>query len=107
MTWRCRQRTFRNALTFLLILSHQYVFSDLIQERTYTVVKGSGMARHHSGVVEDARFLTVFEHDFGTEDMEDRLDLSYGISHYFRYEDGDIDSVAAHRMHGMEFVQLK
>lgn len=98
-----RRDTFRRALTFLL--SHQYVVSDLIPERTYKVVKGTGMGLRHSGAVADASFFTLVEHDFVTEDMDDRLNLSYGISHYFRFKD-DIFFVAAQRTRGMEFFQL-
>ena len=100
---RCRRNTVRKALTFLL--NHQHVVSDLITERTYKVVKGTGMGLRHSGAVADASFFTLVEHDFVTEDMQDRLELSYGISHYFRFKD-DIFFVAAQRTSGMEFFQL-
>ena len=99
----CRRDTVRKALTFLL--NHQYVVSDLIPERTYKVVKGTGIGLRHSGAVADASFFTLVEHDFVTDDMQDRLELSYGVSHYFRFKD-DIFFVAAERTRGMEFFLL-
>eukprot|EP00439_Symbiodinium_sp_Y106_P000763 s11295_g1.t1 len=95
---RCRRNTNRKALTFLL--NHQYVVSVLITERTYKVVKGTGMGVRHSGAVADSSFFTLVEHDFVTEKMQDRLELSYGISHYFRFKD-DIFFVAAQRTSGI------
>ena len=57
-----KRNTVRKALTFLL--NHRYVVSDLITERTYKVVKGTGMGLRHSGAVADATFFTLVEHDF-------------------------------------------
>ena len=98
-----KREVFRRALAFLL--NHQYVVSDIIPEHTYKVVRGTGMGLRHSGAVADASFFTLVEHDFATDDMEDRLHISYGISHYYRFKD-DIFFVAEHRDSGMEFFQL-
>ena len=87
------------------LLDHQFVVSDLIPEHTYKVVRGTGMGLRHSGAVANASFLTLVEHDFVTDSMEDRLHISYGISHYCRFKD-DSFFIAEHRSSGMELFQL-